>query len=623
MQCFENWFDEPISRAAVALSLLALVVLVLMVRRHSFNGKPFYALTFAGVIWTLLCVGFEAASASAACQSAWAMVAWWGNATVPIAWFFFVATYVGSSSPRGRITWSVALVLPMLALVFAATNPWHRLVYTEASVIPPGGDHVAFDHGPGYYAMIALLYAFVVGSLSALASAFRRSRPSVRPLLLTLTLITVSPLLANLSYAGLGIRVLGLDPTAPMFVFGVLVFTWQLATSTTMDMTSAGQFVLFDEMSEPVVFLNRDRAVVRMNAAAKGVDLGATAARLLSGWEERRPDDGEACGAPEHVVSADRVFEPRIRRIESPLDPAGDFLGWSITFVDITDRMAISLALEEALALESEANRRKDDFISMVSHELRTPLTSLKGGVALALSQATGDLSDSKRQLLEVAQRNGHRLSRLIDNLLLAQKVSAEALPLDCEDVDLDRLLGECFEENRTYADQRKVRLSRSGDRRPTVVRGDAFAIRQILDNLVSNAIKFSPEGGLVQGAIDIRDDRVRLSIRDDGRGIADGMEDRVFGRFEQIDGGGSGTIQGSGLGLHISQQLARQMSGDLRYVSRLGAGSTFVVEFPKRPAETLERAGPVALPRAEGSVGEQDTGLRRPARPIDRVAVG
>jgi signal transduction histidine kinase len=131
----------------------------------------------------------------------------------------------------------------------------------------------------------------------------------------------------------------------------------------------------------------------------------------------------------------------------------------------------------------------------------------------------------------------------------------------------------------------------------PAVVVGDAFAIRQIVDNLVSNAIKFSKKNVMVEVAFKIDNGRVRLLFKDCGYGISIGRENRVFGRFEQVENGGRSSTQGSGLGLHISKKLAKEMLGDLFYEGGVGVGSTFHVEFQLTDEKLPAQSAPTSTP--------------------------
>ena len=582
MTCFEGALADPVFMGTAGIIALAGLTLVLMLRTQSFNGKPFYALSFIGVMWTLFTVGLESASSTFSCQFQWATLAWLGHGLIPVAWCFFVFAFVGNAAwVQKRGARGALILLPVAIFALAATNQWHHLIYAETSVIPEGRDHIDYVHGPGFYVVIAGLYLFVIATLVCLSRAFARAKRAAWPLLSMLTVITLTPLAMNAAYVGLGFTVFGLDPTPFMFTLGILAFSWLLVTNKTMDMASVGQSVLFNTMSEPVILVDRQRNVVLTNTAAKSRGLndgnGHILKDLFANIEQVGPVENGT-----HLRIGQRDYEPRIQKVENPLNPTGPVLGWSVTFVDITDRIAIHASLEEALKKADDANRAKDEFVSVISHEMRTPLTSLKGGLALALSGRLGELNAPMKSSLNIAHRNGVRLSRLIDQILLAQKMDIGALSLENEAVDLDGLLQDGLDENQTFATERGVRLVKTESEHPAYVTGDAFAIRQIIDNLLSNAIKFSAENSVVEGVIKVTDDYVRLSITDTGQGIPEGMEGKVFGRFEQVANSGQSCTQGSGLGLHISRQLAKQMQGDVYYESQMGTGTTFHVEFSR-----------------------------------------
>src|SRR6056297_1190432 len=582
MRCFEGALANPVFLTTTGIIALAAFTLVWMLKTQDFNGKSFYALTFIGMMWTLLTVGLEAASSTFSCQLQWATLAWPGNALVPVAWCYFVFSYVDTASwVDKRMARAALFFVPATILAVAVTNPWHNLVYAEATRIPEGYDHIDYVHGPGFYAIIASLYMFVAATLLCLAKAFTRAKKAAWPLLIMLTVITITPFTMNAAYVGLGFTFLGVDPTAFMFTLGIVAFSWLLVTNKTMDMASIGQSVLFNTMSEPVVLIDRQRNIVLMNTAAKDKKLYADTDHNLTDLFANI-EQFETSQSATHLRIGQRDYEPRIQMVKNPLNPSKAVLGWSVTFVDITDRIAINATLEEALRKADDANRAKDEFVSVISHEMRTPLTSLKGGLALALSGRLGELNAPMKSSLEIAHRNGVRLSRLIDQILLAQKMDIGALSLEKEAVDLDGLLQDGLDENQTFATERGVRLVKTESEHPAYVTGDAFAIRQIIDNLLSNAIKFSAENSVVEGVIKVTDDYVRLSITDTGRGIPEGMEGKVFGRFEQVANSGQSCTQGSGLGLHISRQLAKQMQGDVYYESQMGTGTTFHVEFSR-----------------------------------------
>ncbi len=581
MTCLEGVPANPVFWSVCGICAVAALGLFTTLKLQKFHGKFYYAHTFGALIWTLLSVGFESASTDFDCQFQWAILAWLGNAMVPIAWCFFVFAYVDHAAwLRKRIVFAALTLIPLGIFAFAATNPWHSLVYTDATRILPGRDHIQYVHGPGFYVIVSILYAFVIPTVWCLGKAFKRAKRTAWPLLATLMVITMTPMTANAAYVVFGFTIFGLDPTSFMFTLGIIIFTWMLLTNKTMDMAFVGQSALFNTMTEPVIMIDRFQNIMQMNAAAKKSGLhqksGSTITEIIANIKNMTPSR-----CPDQLCFEGRIYEPRIREIESPLDPVKTILGWSITFVDITDRIAVSAALEEALQRADEASRAKDEFISVVSHELRTPLTSLTGGLSLALSGRLGDVNDPILSLLKIAHRNGLRLTRLIDNILLTQKINVNALNLESKPVKLAQLLEESLEENKMFATERGIELALKDVDRDAVVIGDAFAIRQIIDNLLSNAIKFSIEKGVVEGSVTASNGQAALSITNSGRGIPAGMESQVFGRFEQVNDKIESYTQGSGLGLHISRNLAKKMSGDIFYESEEGLKTTFFATFP------------------------------------------
>ncbi|WP_165352015.1 sensor histidine kinase KdpD [Salipiger sp. IMCC34102] len=238
--------------------------------------------------------------------------------------------------------------------------------------------------------------------------------------------------------------------------------------------------------------------------------------------------------------------------------------------------------LDMALTQMDTANREKDAFISVMNHELRTPLTSLRGAVSIALIESRDSCSDRIRNMLEIADRNGKRLSGLIENILVTQKLDIDEMELKYSRVDAHSLLENSFRDNETFSSSCRLELVKPGKGEAFYILADKSAVRQIIDNLLSNAMKFSAEGTTVKGEVKINNNKVRLSVVDCGEGIPDGMEEVVFGRFKQVSVGKQGSTQGSGLGLFVSRKLANKMSAKLSYESHHGQGTEFYLEFDR-----------------------------------------
>jgi signal transduction histidine kinase len=220
----------------------------------------------------------------------------------------------------------------------------------------------------------------------------------------------------------------------------------------------------------------------------------------------------------------------------------------------------------------------KSEFISTVSHELRSPLTSIKGALALMLD---GALDEESRELVAVSKRNADRLVRLVNDILDLSKLEAGKLELDLRPQEASALCGDAAASMDAWAQKAGVRLRiRVEDALPRV-RADADRIAQVLANLLSNALKFSPRGAevVLSAARDARGGVV-FRVEDHGPGIAAEFRDKLFTRFAQADRGRR-EQGGTGLGLAISRALVLEHRGEIWVESELGNGAAFSFVLP------------------------------------------
>jgi two-component system phosphate regulon sensor histidine kinase PhoR len=231
-------------------------------------------------------------------------------------------------------------------------------------------------------------------------------------------------------------------------------------------------------------------------------------------------------------------------------------------------------------ALESlrELDRLKNEFIAVVSHELRTPIASVYGA-AITLEQTK--LDESRRDsMLRVIYSESKRLVRLVDQVLWASRVEAARLEPAIQACDAEELAAAVVNAARTHLPTKLSVDLRVDDRLPPVA-ADPEKANQVLVNLVENAIKYSPNGGRIEVAVSRVDGCVRFAVRDEGLGIAEQDQERIFDKFERLDPELARGVGGTGLGLFISRGLVDQMNGSLSVKSREGQGSTFMVDLP------------------------------------------
>jgi PAS domain S-box-containing protein len=248
------------------------------------------------------------------------------------------------------------------------------------------------------------------------------------------------------------------------------------------------------------------------------------------------------------------------------------------------------LEIEDARLLLTGQNERlreldglKDEFVSLVSHELRTPLTSIRGYLELVLDGAAGSLTEEQDRFLRVVERNADRLLGLVGDLLFVAQVDAGRLPVELDDLDLALVATECVDGLRPVADAKGIELI--VDAPPLAARGDRGRLDQLLGNIISNAVKFTPDGGRVMVRVSAQDESALIEVSDNGIGVPEAELDALFTRFFRSSTATENAIPGTGLGLVIAKAIAEAHGGQIAVESWEGVGTTFEVTLPLAPA--------------------------------------
>jgi len=248
---------------------------------------------------------------------------------------------------------------------------------------------------------------------------------------------------------------------------------------------------------------------------------------------------------------------------------------------DSLTRISAQLAHQNGRLLELD--RLKDEFVATASHELRTPLTSISGYLEMSLDPAEGPLSATREHQLRIVQRNADRLTVLVDQLLFLARADSHPLELDRQPVDLGELLNEAAETARPAAGAKDIALGVKTDP-PQVALADRAQLLRILDNLVTNAVKFTPDGGSVHLVARREGNSAVLEVTDTGRGLPRAEQAELFRRFFRGTNAVDEATPGSGLGLAISQVIAEAHGTTIQVESTPGSGSTFRLSLPLAP---------------------------------------
>ena len=273
---------------------------------------------------------------------------------------------------------------------------------------------------------------------------------------------------------------------------------------------------------------------------------------------------------------------------------------WYGYFADITERKGITLALEQAKHDAEEANRAKGEFVANISHEIRTPISAILGYAELLHRGEVDSSTISQEEAADAIHRNATHLLALVNDILDVAKLESGKLVVQRVPTDVRQLAGEVLDMLRVRATERGIAMHLSCDPAvPDRILGDPLRVRQIITNLVGNAIKFTEEGSIWLRIQLEAGPTVALTVRDTGIGMTETQLGKIFRPFTQVDSSMSRSFGGAGLGLAISRELAERMGGTLTAASRLGEGSEFTLRLPVQ-ATTPQPARQPARPSSQ-----------------------
>lgn len=332
-------------------------------------------------------------------------------------------------------------------------------------------------------------------------------------------------------------------------------------------------------MVEGVVAVDREDYVVHVNSAAEsilGIDAANTKGRRI--WEVTRVVEvGEALNDAMRENRI-RVAEARIAKgtvdqviqlIGAPLRNAGDELvGAVLVLHDVSDLRQL------------ESVRR--DFVANISHELKTPLAAIRGLVETLVDDREMDPETRQRFTTKIRDQS-MRLSNIVSDLLTLSRLESDPGRIQFESLDLREAVAESYRAQVHVAEGKRVDIGAAVTNEPILIDGDGEALRELVDNLVSNAIKYTPEGGRVDVRLGVEGANAVLTVEDTGIGIASEDQGRVFERFYRVDKARSRQLGGTGLGLSIVKHVALAHGGNVSLKSAPGRGSTFRVQIPLR----------------------------------------
>ena len=529
------------------------------------------------------------------------------SAIVGTSAFLLLWVYLVDPSTLPRLGWAEALVAIAYPVADAAVlavlvrlmlgGRWNvtslRVLLLGLLLTLAGDVYYAYDVANETLAGVLVLFGVVSIGLAGLHPSMRaltvRSEPDRQPKAGIVRLV----LLVGVCGVPLAVLVVqeltGNNLRLPAVVvatmlLAALVVARSIGLTTIAEQAAEREATLSRFAAELLRAQGRDELFAVAGRAASDL-VGDGDARIVEPHARDRADGDETFTAPVEVrgeVVAELVADGERRALRRVSDSLG------------TVAAQLSLALERDRLLETERqtaetlahqneelqelDRMKDVFVSSVSHELRTPLTSMIGYLEILREGEAGDLTEEQQHFLEIVDRNCHRLTSLINDILFMSRLDTGRFQLERESLDLSRLVAERVESIQPVAERNGVELHLRVDGEVPVF-GDPARLAQVLDNLLSNAVKFTPSGGDVYVTLSTSGDRARLEVRDTGVGIPADEAGRLFERFFRASTAKS--VQGTGLGLSIVKSIVEAHGGTISVSSDVGEGTTIAVDLP------------------------------------------
>jgi PAS domain S-box-containing protein len=510
-----------------------------------------------------------------------------GIATVPLCWLIFALAYTGRDGWLIRRNIALLGVIPLVTVLLAFTTELHGLIWTAFSLEPAGSTApLTISHGGWFwiywvYAQVLVLMGTVI-LLRPLTSAQRPYRWQAASLLIAALL----PWIGNFLY------VAGLNPLAPLdltpfaFVLSEAVIALSLSRFRLLSLTPIAQATVIENMNDSVIVIDEQDDIVDLNPAAQqllGVPaaqaIGRPARQLFDRWPALLDYDQNAVDQRAEISlgvgSQRRDFELRF----SPLkDGHGRLIGRVLQMRDITE---LAQARDQAL----EASRLKSELLAHVSHELRTPLSAILGYEELLLDGSFGPLGELQQHAVMEMTGSTQELTILVSELLDSAQLEAHALHLRIRPFDPGEMLQRVENIMAVLACNKGLELITAlAPDLPARLLGDESRLRQLLINLIGNAIKFTEHGSVQARLYPVDDQWWAMDVSDTGPGIPQEARHYIFEPFRQVDGSITREYRGTGLGLSIVKRLVELMGGTVSLDSEVGRGSTFTLILPMQP---------------------------------------
>ena len=573
-------------------------------RRTIAGASEFAALSWAQASMTLGLI-FELLSLKIEDKIFWDNFQFIGMFIGPIAFYMFTQNYTGRRvTPPWRF-WTFIFIPITLFLLVIFTDPYHKLLRPSAEILVGNPfTSLVYYFTPFYWLMIFYAYAYILAGMYLLIRQLTSSKQIYRGQIITV-LVGALVILIGPALPFLGIvRFYQRDVTPFAFTISNLIIAWGLFHYQLLDVVPVAHHMIMQSITDAVVVLDTRRRIIDMNQVAEkmsGKPLAEAVGRpvqetfaYITNIADVLSNETDASREIELPVAGGRAILDL--KSSTLFDQHGRSRGQVILVRDVTNVKRSEAELIQRTAQLEQANRKleatntrlhilsraKDEFVSNVSHELRTPISNLKLYIDLLRIRP-----ENQVRYLETLERETNRLEGMIESLLMLSRLDQDRVSFRYQAVDLNDLVNEYVEDRSNLAASKGLRLERQTTPGLPRVRADRGLIGQVLSILLTNALNYTPEGGVVTVLTQTRRNNGQawagISVKDTGRGIPEDEQKQLFTRFFRGNAAREAEVAGTGLGLAISKEIITRHQGSIEVSSRgvPGMGTQFNVCLP------------------------------------------
>lgn len=512
-----------------------------------------------------------------------------GSIFVPLCYCLFIYVYCYEDVPQRVVKMLAVIDMCLLISVFCFDR--HDFYYQSYQWVERADGHyyISLQYGPGFplFLIFGCIVPYVMSGYALFKAVFTKSEYSTNRKYKSIIILQVLPLAALLLYVGKFTA--GYDPTP--FVMGVVlslvvILIWRSRTS---DLKSMAAEVVLSSMGDGVIVLDNRKRILNYNQPAVEIfkELGYHRAGDSIEDIKNIPNDIFMEDDNKEFSLNDRFYESHTKYI---VDKNGKKQGCVILILDVTDTKNYIEEIKSVREQAEKANMAKSEFLANMSHEIRTPMNAVMGLSDIIMEESKGRRIYSYACDIKSASQN---LLAIINDILDLSKVEAGKMELVTSDYYVKSVVNEVVHMMDIAASKRGLLMKYEFDETiPCRYNGDEGRIKQILINILNNAVKFTKEGYIrvsVEGCPGASSDEELLifKIKDTGCGIKKEDQEKIFENFKQVNSSLNRSAEGTGLGLSITKRLVELMNGKIELESVYGEGTTFTVTIPQRIVDT------------------------------------